>query len=55
MMVDGKKAFLKKLWLALMGGTFSELEVDMKLMVLELDDRDMMVIRFVFICKGDNF
>ena len=55
MMVDGKKASLKKLWLALMGGKFSELQVDMKLTALELDDRDMMMIRFVFICKRDNF
>ena len=28
MMVDGKKVFLKKLWLALMGGKFSELRVE---------------------------
>ena len=28
MMVDGQKVFLKKLWLALMGGNFLELKAE---------------------------
>ena len=44
--------FLKKLGLALMGGKFSELRVEnIKLMALELDDRDTMVIRFLLFVK----
>ena len=53
MIVDGKKMFLKKLRLALMGGKVSELRVKYEVNDLELDDRDKIVIRFLVFRKRE--
>ena len=55
MMVDGIKSVYKEAVIGFNGRQITSFEQNMKLMALELDDRDMMVILFLLFCKRDSF
>ena len=56
MIVDGKRVFLKKLWLALLGSKFSELQVKYDVNGLGIRwQRDNAMICVSLFCKRENF